>query len=323
MDVSVIIVAWNVRNFLQNCLESIYKETEGMEFEVIYVDNASEDKSVEMVREHFPEANIIQNTQNKGFVVANNQGIEAAKGRYVLLLNSDTVILDNAIAKTIEFADTHPEAAVVGCKLLNPDKTLQPTCFMFPSILNMLLSTSYLYKLFRKSKFFGRERMTWWDRSDTREVDVATGCYMLVRREAIDQVGVMDERFFIYADETDWCYRFKKNGWKIMFTPETQIIHYGGQTTKQMTKEFRLQLQGSGLIFMKLHRNKLAFPLARLLAAMFFFLRVPYWLVRAILHKNERKKSIQTAGTYLIGGFYCLADWKKLLMNKQAIEGRI
>ncbi len=323
MDVSVIIVAWNVRNFLQNCLESIYKETEGVEFEVIYVDNASEDKSVEMVREHFPEANIIQNTQNKGFVVANNQGIEAAKGRYVLLLNSDTVILDNAIAKTIEFADTHPEAAVVGCKLLNPDKTLQPTCFMFPSILNMLLSTSYLYKLFRKSKFFGRERMTWWDRSDTREVDVATGCYMLVRREAIDQVGVMDERFFIYADETDWCYRFKKNGWKIMFTPEIQIIHYGGQTTKQMTKEFRLQLQGSGLIFMKLHRNKLAFPLARLLAVMFFFLRVPYWLVRAILHKNERKKSIQTAGTYLIGGFYCLADWKKLLMNKQAIEGRI
>lgn len=323
MDVSIVIVAWNIRDFLRNCLKSIYKESKGIEFEVIYVDNASKDGSVEMVRKNFPKVKIIQNSRNKGFVVANNQAIEEAKGRYVLLLNSDTVVLDDAIAKTIEFADAHPETAVVGCKVLNPDKTLQPTCFMFPSILNMLLSTSYLYKLFRRSKFFGRERMTWWDRSDTREVDVATGCYMLVRREAIDQVGVMDERFFIYADETDWCYRFKKNGWKIMFTPETQIIHYGGQTTKQMTKEFRLQLQGSGLIFMKLHRNKLAFPLARLLAAMFFFLRVPYWLVRAILYKNERKKSIQTVGTYLIGGFYCLADWKKLLMNKQAIEGRI
>ena len=323
MDVSVIIVAWNVRDFLQNCLESIYKETKGIEFEVIYVDNASEDKSVEMVREHFPQANIIQNMQNKGFAEANNQGIKAAKGRYVLLLNSDTVILDNAIAITVEFADTHPEAAVVGCKVLNPDKTLQPTCFMFPSILNMLLSTSYLYKLFRKSKFFGRERMTWWDRNDTREVDVATGCYMLVRREAIDQVGVLDKRYFIYTEETDWCYRFKKNGWKILFTPETQIIHYGGQTTEQMSEKFRLQLSGSMLIFMKLHRSKLTFTFARLLIALFLFLRVPYWIAVAMFHKNERKKSIQTAKTYSIGGFYCLADWKKLLMNKGAIEGRL
>lgn len=323
MDVSIIVVAWNVRDFLQKCLESIYKETKGIEFEVIYVDNASEDKSVEMVREHFPEVNIIQNTQNKGFAEANNQGIEAAKGRYVLLLNSDTVILDNAIAKTIEFADSHPEAAVVGCKVLNPDKTLQLTCFMFPSILNILLSASYLYKLFRKSKFFGRELMTWWDRDNVKEVDVVAGCFMLVRKKAIQQIGVLDKRYFIYTEETDWCYRFKKNGWKILFTPEPQIIHYGGQTTEQTSEKFRLQLSGSRLIFMKLHRSKLTFPFARLLIALFLFLRIPYWLAIAMLQKNERKKSIQTAKTYSIGGFYCLADWKKLLMNKEAIKGRL
>lgn len=323
MDVSVIIVAWNVRDFLQNCLDSIYKETKGIEFEVIYVDNASEDKSVEMVREHFPQANIIQNMQNKGFAEANNQGIKAAKGRYVLLLNSDTVILDNAIAITVEFADTHPEAAVVGCKVLNPDKTLQLTCFMFPSILNMLLSASYLYKLFRKSQFFGRGLMTWWDRDNVKEVDVVAGCFMLVRKNAIQQIGVLDKRYFIYTEEIDWCYRFKKNGWKILFTPEPEIIHYGGQTTKQMTGKFRLQLSGSKLIFMKLHRSKLAFPFARFLIALFLFLRVPYWLAVAMLHKNEREKSIQTAKTYSIGGFYCLVDWKKLLMNKEAIERRL
>ena len=178
-----------------------------------------------MVREDFPETIIIQNTDNKGFVLANNQGFEVAKGRYVLLLNSDTIILDNAIAKTIEFADAHSEAAVVGCTILNPDRTPQPiTCFMFPSILNLLLSGTYLYKIFPKSKFFGRELMTWWDKSEVKEVDVVAGCYMLVRKDAMNQVGVLDQRYFIYAEETDWCYRFKENGWKVLFAPEPEII---------------------------------------------------------------------------------------------------
>lgn len=322
-DVSIIIVAWNVRDLLYDCLDSIYKETKGIEFEVIYIDNASKDGSVEMVREHFPKTIIIQNTHNKGFVLANNQGLEIAKGRYALLLNSDTVVLNNAIAKTIAFADTHPEAAVVGCRVLNPDKTLQPTCFMFPSILNLLLSSTYLYKIFPKSNFFGRELMTWWDRNDTREVYAVTGCYMLVRKEAIDQIGFLDERYFIYAEETDWCYRFKKNGWKILFTPEAKIIHYGGQTTKKMTREFKLQFYGSILIFMKLHRSKLTFPFARLIISIFFFLRIPYWFSKALLDMNDRKKSLETAKTYLVGAFYCLTNWKKLLMNKDFIMDKL
>lgn len=323
MDVSIIIVAWNVRDFLHNCLDSIYKETKGIEFEVIYVDNASTDGSVAMVIEKFPQVKIIKNDENKGFTIANNQGIEVAKGRYVLLLNSDTVVLDNAIAKSTEFADLYPEAAVIGCRVLNPDKTLQPTCFIFPSILGMLLSCTYLYKLLRKSKFFGHERMTWWDGSDVREVDVVAGCFMLVRRTAIEPVGMMDERYFIYCEEVDWCYRFKNNDWKILFTPVPEIIHYGGQTVKQMKRKFLFQLMGSKLIFMKLHRNKLKFPVACFLIALFFFLRIPYWLAVAILRKNERQRSIQTVKTYLIGSFYCLADWKKLLMNKEAVEGTL
>ncbi|MBN2180468.1 MAG: glycosyltransferase family 2 protein [Sedimentisphaerales bacterium] len=322
-DVSIIIVAWNVRDLLYDCLDSIYKQTKGIEYEIIYVDNASKDGSVEMVKEHFPETIIIQNTDNKGFVLANNQGLEIAKGRYALLLNSDTVVLDNAIAKTIEFADTHPEAAVVGCRTLNPDKTLQPTCFMFPSILNLLLSSTYLYKIFPKSRFFGREFMTWWDRNDVREVSSVTGCYMLVRKEAIEQVGFLDERYFIYAEETDWCYRFRKNGWKVLFTPAAEIIHYGGQTTRQMSKEFKLQLYGSILIFMKLHRSKFTFPFARFIVSLFFFIRVPYWLVKALLDKNDSKNSIDTAKTYLAGSFYCLTNWKKLLMNKEVVKDKL
>lgn len=322
-DVSIIIVAWNVKKLLQDCLGSVYEQTKGICFEVIYVDNASKDGSVEMVKEHFSRVRVIQNSENKGFIKANNQGIEIAQGRYVLLLNSDTLVLDNAIAKTVAFADAHADAAVVGCRVLNPDRTLQRTCFMYPSILNMFLAATYLYKVFPRSKFFGRERMTWWGFDDVREVETVCGCYSLVRREAIDQVGVMDPTYFVYGDDPDWCYRFKKAGWRVMFTPDAQIVHYGGQNTRQMARTFRWQLEGSKLIFMRLHRSRSVFPVARLLSASFFILRVPYWFVVGALRKSRRRSSLEMVGTYLIGGLYCLVSWKRLLMNKDVVGGRL
>ena len=322
IDVSIVIVAWNVRQLVYDCLKSVYDETQGISFEVLYVDNASEDGSVEMVKSEFPEVRVIENQKNEGFIRANNQAIPFSQGRYVLLLNSDTIVLDNAIAKTVKFADEHPEGAVVGCTVLNPDKTLQRSCFMYPSILNMFLAATYLYKIFPRSKFFGREEMTWWDFDEVREVETVCGCFSLVRREAIDQVGLMDEKYFVYADDPDWCYRFKKNNWKILFTPGPRIVHYGGQTTKQMHRKFLLQLRGSILIFMKLHRSWLTFQVARFLTALFFFLRVPYWVFEALLHKNNRDSSINTAETYLIGGIHCLVGWKRLLLNKDVLEER-
>ena len=132
IDVSVIIVNWNTKDILRNCLKSIYDEGGDVALEVIVIDNASTDGSVEMVKKDFSQAVLIENSENRGFAAANNQGIAIAKGRYVLLLNSDTIVLDKALEKTISFADSHPESAVVGCRALNPDRTLQPTCFMFP-----------------------------------------------------------------------------------------------------------------------------------------------------------------------------------------------
>ncbi len=320
MDISIIIVAWNVREMLISCLKSVFAETKGIDFEVIYVDNASKDGSVDMVTREFPGVRIIQNSRNEGFIKANNQGIEISKGRYVLLLNSDTVVLDNAIEKMVKFADANPKSAVIGCKVLNPDRTLQRSCFMYPSLLNMFLSATYLYKIFPKNKFFGRERMTWWDFSEVREVETICGCCSLIRKEALEQVGLMDDRYYVYGDDPDWCYRFKKAGWKIQFTPAAEIVHYGGQTTKQMSKEFKLQLYGSILIFMKLHRSKYAFPFACFLTSLFFFIRVPYWFVKAFIDKDCSKKPIQVAKTYLLGGIYCLTNWKKLLMNKEELD---
>lgn len=305
MDVSVIIVNWNTRELLKDCLSSVYEQAGDVELEVIVVDNASTDSSVEMIKNDFEGVNLIENAENRGFAAANNQGIAVSKGRYVLLLNSDTVVLDNAIAKTVSFADALPRAAVTGCRVLNPDGTLQPTCFMFPSVLNMLLSSTYVYKLYPSSRFFGRERMTWWDRNDVRQVDVVTGCFMLVRREAIDEVGVMDERFFMYAEETDWCYRFKKAGWDVVFTPAAQIIHLGGQSAAKRPVAMIIQLRLSILGFIRKHRGRFARLIAGLLTAMFFIVRLPVWLARTF-YPARRAEATAKLQAYAMGVVYAL-----------------
>jgi len=301
LDVSIVIVNWNTRDILRDCLASTYANTMNITFEVIVVDNASRDDSVSMLKENFPQVILIENSENRGFAAANNQGMAIARGKYVLLLNSDTVILENAVRKTVLFADGHPEAAVIGCMVLNPDRTLQPTCFMFPSLLNMLLSSTYLYKLFPRSKFFGREQMTWWDRDDVREVDVVTGCFMLVRREAVEQIGLLDERFFMYGEETDWCYRFKQVGWKVVFTPAAEIIHLGGESSKQIRAKMLVQLRLSILHFISKHYGWLSHKIASLLVVLFFAVRIPVWLIVYAFGNDYRKIAAVKLRVYISG----------------------
>jgi GT2 family glycosyltransferase len=304
--ISIIIVNWNTQDILKGCLESIYAHPPGFACEVIVVDNGSSDGSPQMVEAGFPQVVLVKNPENRGFAAANNQGIAIAKGsRYVLLLNSDTVVLEGALDKTVAFADAHRDGAVVGCRVLNADGSLQPTCFRFPSVLNMVLGTSHLSKLFPHSRFLGRENMAWWDRTSVREVEVVTGCFMLVRREAITQVGMMDERFFMYGEETDWCYRFRQAGWKILFTPEGQIIHYGGASARQNPSNMSLQLRQSVLFFMKKHHTLPAYVSARVLIGFFFLLRIPYWLMIAPLVTGNREGAWRAAKTYTRGAVRC------------------
>ena len=305
IDVSIIIVNWNTCNILRGCLNSLYQETHGIVYEVIVVDNASTDNSSEMVQSEFSWVFLLKNTKNQGFAKANNQGMEIAKGRYFLLLNSDTIILNGAIQKTVQFADRHKETGVVGCRVLNPDKTLQMTCFMYPSLLNMLLAATYLYKLFPRSKFFGREQMTWWDRDDQREVEVVTGCYLLVRKKAIEQVGMMDDSFFMYAEETDWCFRFKEAGWKCFFMPDAEIVHLGGQSTQQVKVAMMIQLRKSILKFINKHYGVFHYLIGSVFIIMFFILRIPYWMVVAI-SRSKRERALEMLKAYCQGSWSIL-----------------
>jgi GT2 family glycosyltransferase len=304
MDVSIVVINWNTREILRECLSSITEQTQGIKYEVIVVDNASTDGSAEMVKDDYPEVVLVENSENRGFAAANNQAILMAKGRYVLLINSDTIVLDNAIEKVVDFAEEHPKSAVVGCRALNSDRSLQLTCFKHPSILNMILSSTYLYKIFPKNKFFGRERMTWWDRNSAREVDVVTGCFMLLREKAIKQVGLMDERFFMYGEETDWCYRFKNHGWKVMFTPCAEIVHLGGQSSKKIITEMSLQLHGSILQFIHKHRPRWEYVLACLLVWLFCAVRIIFWFACFLFSRQDRN--------YKLGRMeiYAIATWR-------------
>ncbi len=255
-DVSIIIVGWNTRDFLRGCLQSLRDESGGVKSEVIVVDNASSDGSVEMIEREFPEVRVIRNAENRGFAAANNQGMAVASGRYVLLLNPDTRVLDRAVEKAVAFADAHPEAGVVGCRTLLADGSIQYNCYMFPSLLNLALSLSRLPGLFPKSRFFGRARMTWWDYESPKSVDVVAGCFMLVRREALEQVGSMAEDYFMYSEDTDWCWRFKQAGWQVLYTPEPAIVHYWKGSSSQCAGEMHVLQRRSVLMFLEKKSGK-------------------------------------------------------------------
>jgi GT2 family glycosyltransferase len=294
VDLSIIIVSWNTRDVLRQCLQSVYAQTGRISFETIVVDNGSTDGSVEMIKRDFNRVKLLTNTENRGFAAANNQALLIAAGRYLLLLNSDTIVLDQAIEKSLAFANVHPDAAVTGCRILNPDGTLQSSCFMFPSLLNLFLLSTYLSRIFPKSRFFGRERMSWWDRADAREVEVVTGCFMLVRREAVAEVGLMDERFFMYCEETDWCYRFRAKGWKNWFTPSAEIVHIGGASAAKLgTRRAQIQNRSEMLYFMKHWSKPRAFAGAFFLALFYVVRLIPLVSKRLVMHREADQKLIE------------------------------
>ncbi len=229
IDVSVVIVNWNTRDLLLQTLETLYKETKTVSFETIVVDNGSTDGSAEMVRQEWSHVTLIASPENLGFAGGNNLGFEVSKGRYILLLNSDTIVLPTTLSGMVSLLDAHPEAGCVGCRHLNEDLSLQRSMDTFPSLSNDFLSYTELHRLEFFKPFLLRNFAWWSDHDKVRQIDWVNGACMMVRREVLEQVGGLDEGYFIYAEEIDWCYRIKQAGWDIYFTPKAEIIHLGGK----------------------------------------------------------------------------------------------
>lgn len=289
-DVSIIIVNWNTSDLLAKCLRCVETTVKQASYEIWVVDNASTDGSPDMVRRDFPNVRLIANAENAGFARANNQAMKLASGRYVLLLNSDAFVKDNTIDYMVRFMDTHPEAGMAGCKLLYEDGRLQPSCSTFPTLATEVMIAFGLDKLFPGSPIFGRYMMTDWDYGDTRQVDVIMGAFMLARAEAIRQVGLLDEGFFMYSEEVDWCYRFKQAGWKIFYTPEVETVHLWGGSSKAVRVETLIRLYRSRVQFFRKHYGGLTVALYKFILGLNCLVRIGPGAAYYLLRPSSRQK---------------------------------
>jgi GT2 family glycosyltransferase len=226
MQLSIIISNYNTKGFLKQCLKGLLALNLSLEHEIIVVDNHSPDGSAEMVREKFPPVKLIANPINGGCAYAYNKGIKAAQGHYVFIMNTDIVIRDDALEKMYRFMEDNPAVGIAVPKLLNPDGSVQYSCLKFPKFFYPAYRRTFIGNLPLIKKKMADYLMTNWDHNKTQEIDWAIGGAMLVRKSAIDQVGLMDERFFMYLEDTDWCRRFWQAGFKVYYIAVAQMVHY-------------------------------------------------------------------------------------------------
>ena len=247
MDLSVIIVSHNTRELLALCLDSLLANlaSSALGYEIIVVDNASRDRTVEMVRKRFPQVQLLANEENLGFAAANNQGLKKSKGNYLLLLNPDTLVKGKALQLMLQFLVSHPQVGMVGPKLLYPDGRLQHSAFSFPTLPMIFLDFFPLNHRLINSRLNGRYPKALYEAGEPFPVDHPLGAAMMVRGEAADQVGPLDEGFFIYCEEIEWCMRMKKMGWEIFCLPQAEIVHYVGQSTGQFREAMYVELHRS------------------------------------------------------------------------------
>lgn len=255
MDLSIVIVNWNTKDLLRDCLDSVIKHTNKAEYEIIVVDNGSADDSVEMVKKNFPLVNVIENTENLGFARANNIGIKVSRGRYICLVNSDIILLDHCLDKLMSFMDSSPGIGMAGPKILNADLTLQHSCRHFPSIWNNLCQSLGLNHIFPKSPFFSDWIMNYWNHDSIRSVDALSGCFWMIRRKALEEVGLLDEEFFIYGEDLDFCRRMRNANWDIVFYPGAEAIHLGGASSAAAPIKFYLEMQKADLQYWRKHHG--------------------------------------------------------------------
>lgn len=252
-DLSVIIVNWNTGDLLRQCLESLRPQAATACFETLVVDNASKDGSGDMVQALFPEVQLIANAENLGFAAANNQAIRRARGRYLLLLNPDTIVMAGALQTMVGYLDQHLDVGALGCRLLNADGSVQTSCSHFPTLSNVALDSLGLSRLFPRSRLLARYKMTYWGHDEEREVDQPSGACLMIRRKAWEQVGPLDERFFMYYEEVDLCRRLRQQGWRIVFTPVAQVVHLGGQSSRQHLDVRIVTFRASQFLFFRKH----------------------------------------------------------------------
>jgi N-acetylglucosaminyl-diphospho-decaprenol L-rhamnosyltransferase len=284
-DVSVVVVTYNALPWIERCLESVRG------YETVVVDHGSTDGTVELVRSRFPEARVIEQ-ENLGMGAGNNAGMRVASGRYLLILNPDAWVLDDAVERLAAFADERPDAAVVGPRLRNPDGTLQPSVRGFPTLWRLATEYLFLRKLLPRSRALNAFHGGGFDHDSVLEAEWLAGACLLVRREAAGSVGLFDEAFFMFSEETDWCYRFHQAGWKVLFYPGAEVVHVVGAAKDPALH--RELLRGHLRFFAKHYGRREA-------ERAYWLLRFGTWL-RGVVFRGERARMYREAARWLASG---------------------
>src|SRR3984957_15499194 len=255
MDISVVIVGWNAKHYLELCLESLAAAPPRRSMEIIVVDNASADGSAEMIEARFPHVKLIRSSENLGFAKGNNVAIRQCQGRFVALVNPDVIVFPDCLDALADFLDQNPKVGNVGPRVLNPDMTLQSSCRRFPTLWNNFCSAAGLATAFKNSRFFAGEHMFYFPHDRTLPVEVLVGCFSMIRREAFNDVGLLDENLFMYGDDVDWCRRCWKAGWQVVFFPGAEAIHDRGKITAPYPVRFAVAQQRSVIYYWTKHHS--------------------------------------------------------------------
>lgn len=257
MDLSIIIVNYNTKDLLYQTIKSVIDNTKDITYEIFVTDNASVDGSVQMIKETFKDVNLIESKENLGFPKGNNVAIKEAKGRYILLLNSDTKIVKACLQNSIKYMDEHKEIGALGCKVSLPSGKLDHACKRgFPTPEASLYYLLKLNKIFKNVNKFGKYTMSYVKDDEVSEVDAIMGAFMLIPKEVIDKVGVLDETFFMYGEDIDWCFRIKEAGYKILYYPVEEIIHFKGSSSKKKRAMTTYEFHRAMIIFYNKHYRK-------------------------------------------------------------------
>jgi N-acetylglucosaminyl-diphospho-decaprenol L-rhamnosyltransferase len=262
-DLSVIVVSWNVRDLLRRCLRSILASPTPTP-QIIVVDNDSQDGSTEMVRAEFPSVVLIENADNRGFTAANNQGLAESRGRYLLLLNPDAEVVGDALATMMAHMEAHPEVGALGPRLRYADGRLQPSRRRFPTLATALVESTVVQEYWRDNRILRRYTMADTPDDAVQPVDWVVGACLLVRRQAYEQVGGLDEGYFMYSEEMDWCRRIKAAGWQVAYLPTATVIHHEGQSSEQVVAARHIYFQSSKVRYFRKHHGAVQGEFVRL-----------------------------------------------------------
>jgi GT2 family glycosyltransferase len=291
IEISVVIVAWNAKHYLELCLDSLLKAPPRRSMEVFVVDNASADGSSEMIEARFPWVKLVKSAENLGFAKGNNVAIRQCRGRYIALVNPDVILFSGCLDALADFLDQNPKVGNVGPKVLNPDMSMQSTCRRFPTLWNNFCDAFGLSARFKNSRFFAGEHMFYFPHDRTLTVDVLVGCFSMIRRETFDAVGLLDEDLFMYGDDVDWCRRAWNAGWQMVFYPGGQAIHDRGKTTAGFPVRFAVAQQRSILRYWTKHHSFLGVLGIRTIMLFHHLLRYLVAVLSGLAHPGQGGQS--------------------------------